>query len=155
MYSCPEYSDYKDYFYGEMAPNTGYVKVFDLHRIDDSLIMLLPDRSDPSKAAKYEDSPKLLAVFRESDKWGRFMTCATAAELNRRVEDGSIRELIRVNEALHEKNFSRVADDIISHGAKAILIAGPSSSGKTTSAHRLATQLRASGLDPEIGRAHV
>ena len=148
MYSCPEYSDYKDYFYGEMAPNTGYVKVFDLHRIDDSLVMLLPDHSDPSKASKYEDSPKLLAVFRESDKWGRFMTCATAAELNRRVEDGSIRELIRVNEALHEKNFSRVADDIISHGAKAILIAGPSSSGKTTSAHRLATQLRASGLDP-------
>ncbi len=148
LYSCPEYSDYTDYFYGEMAPDTSYVRIFALHRIDDSVVILLPDRDNPERAAAYEDSPKLLAVFRESERWGRFMGCATASELNTRVENGSIRELVRVNEALHEKNFSKIADDIICRRAKAIMLAGPSSSGKTTSANRIATQLRASGLDP-------
>ena len=148
LYSCPDYSDYVDYFYGEMTLDTSYVSIFDLHRIDDSVVLLLPDVDDCSRAAAFEDSPKLLAVFGQSDRWGRLMGCARAAELNERVADGSIRELIRVNEALHEKVFSRTADEIISCGAKAVMIAGPSSSGKTTSANRIATQLRASGLDP-------
>ena len=148
LYSCPDYSDYVDYFYGEMTLDTSYVSIFDLHRIDDSVVLLLPDVDDCSRAAAFEDSPKLLAVFGQSDRWGRLMGCARAAELNERVADGSIRELIRVNEALHEKVFSRTADEVISCGAKAVMIAGPSSSGKTTSANRIATQLRASGLDP-------
>ncbi|MBR5947957.1 MAG: nucleoside kinase [Clostridia bacterium] len=147
-YSCPEYSDYMDYYYGELAPNSGYVNVFDLHRLGDALVMLLPSREDPSKPAKYRESPSMLAVFAQTDEWGRLMTASTVNELNRRVEDGSIRELVRVNEALHEKNYSRIADEIIKKGAKAIMIAGPSSSGKTTSANRIATQLRADGLDP-------
>lgn len=149
FYDCPDYnSDYADYFYGEMAPDTGYVRVFALNRLGDSLLMLLPDRDNPEIASKYVDSPKLLAIFRESEQWGRFMHCSTASELNTRVENGSIRELVRVNEALHEKNFSRIADAIIHKDAKAVMLAGPSSSGKTTSANRIATQLRASGLDP-------
>ena len=148
FYDCPDYSDYADYFYGEMAPDTGYVRVFALSRLGDSLLMLLPDRNNPEIASTYVDSPKLLAIFRESEQWGRFMHCSTASELNTRVENGSIRELVRVNEALHEKNFSRIADAIIHKGVKAVMLAGPSSSGKTTSANRIATQLRASGLDP-------
>lgn len=148
FYDCPDYSDYADYFYGEMAPDTGYVRVFALNRLGDSLLMLLPDRNNPEIASKYVDSPKMLSIFRESEQWGRFMHCSTANELNARVENGSIRELVRVNEALHEKNFSRIADAIIHKDAKAVMLAGPSSSGKTTSANRIATQLRASGLDP-------
>ena len=110
--------------------------------------MLLPSKDDPAVPAKYENSPKLLAVFAESDRWGRLMHVANAVDHNRRVENGTIRELIRVNEALHEKTYARVADEIIARRAKAVMLAGPSSSGKTTSANRIATQLRADGLDP-------
>jgi len=147
-YSCPEYSDYMDYYYGELTPHSGYIRVFDLHRLGDALVILLPSKEDPSRPAEYEESPRMLAVFKQTDDWGRLMTASTVHELNRRVENGSIRELVRVNEALHEKNYSRIADEIIERGAKAIMIAGPSSSGKTTSANRIATQLRADGLDP-------
>lgn len=154
VYSCPEYkgcSGYMDYFYGEMAPSTGYVKVFALHRVEkDSIVLLLPDKNDPSVPAEYENSPKLLNVFAQSDRWGSLMTCATVNELNARVKNGSIRELIRVNEALHEKNYGAVADKIIEKKVKAVMLAGPSSSGKTTSAHRIATQLRALGADPVL-----
>ena len=147
-YSCPDYSDYMDYFYGEMAPSTDYVHVFELHTLPEAIVMLLPNKDDPAVPAKYENSPKLLAVFAESDRWGRLMHVANAVDLNRRVENGTVRELIRVNEALHEKTYARVADEIIARRAKAVMLAGPSSSGKTTSANRIATQLRADGLDP-------
>ena len=143
VYSCPDYSDYMDYFYGEMAPSTDYVHVFELHTLPEAIVMLLPSKDDPAVPAKYENSPKLLAVFAESDRWGRLMHVANAVDLNRRVENGTIRELIRVNEALHEKTYARVADEIIARRAKAVMLAGPSSSGKTTSANRIATQLRA------------
>ncbi len=147
-YSCPEYSSYMDYYYGELTPDSSYIKVFDIHRLEGALVLLLPSRSDPALSAKYEPSPRMLSVFEQTDEWGRLMKASTVCELNRRVEDGSIRELVRINEALHEKNYSRIADEIIKKGAKAVMIAGPSSSGKTTSANRIATQLRADGLDP-------
>ncbi len=148
VYRCPEYSDYIDYYYGETAPSTGYVSLFDLHLLDGGLVMLRPRREAPLEPIKYVPNPKMAAVFRRSDEWGRIMTCSTANELNTRVENGTVRELIRVNEALHEKMFAKTADAIIERGAKAIMLAGPSSSGKTTSANRIATQLRAEGLDP-------
>ncbi len=147
-YSCPGYSDYMDYFYGEMAPSSGYARVFGLQRLEDALVLLMPMNANPDRVSEYIESPKLLQVFSQSDAWGKLMRCSTANELNRRVEDGSIRELIRVNEALHEKIYARTADDIIERGVKAVMLAGPSSSGKTTSANRIATQLRADGMDP-------
>ena len=148
VYRCPEYSDYIDYYYGETAPSTGYVSLFDLHLLDGGLVMLRPRREAPLEPIEYVPNPKMAAVVRRSDEWGRIMTCSTANELNTRVENGTVRELIRVNEALHEKMFAKTADAIIERGAKAIMLAGPSSSGKTTSANRIATQLRAEGLDP-------
>ena len=148
VYRCPDYSDYIDYYYGETAPSTGYVALFDLHLLDGGLVMLRPRREAPLEPIEYVPNPKMAAVFRRSDEWGRIMTCSTANELNTRVENGSVRELIRVNEALHEKMFAKTADAIIERGAKAVMLAGPSSSGKTTSANRIATQLRAEGLDP-------
>ena len=148
VYRCPEFSDYIDYFYGEMAPSTGFVSVFALHYMPGALIMLLPNKADPSEPVVYNDSTKMHEVYLRSDKWGRLMTCSTANELNTRVQNGSVRELIRVNEALHEKMYAYTADKIIESGARAVLLAGPSSSGKTTSANRIATQLRAEGLDP-------
>ena len=148
VYRCPDYSDYIDYYYGETAPSTGYVGVFDVHWLEGGLMMMRPAREAPDRPAPFVPYPKMSAVFKRTNDWGKLMTCSTANELNTRVENGSVRELIRVNEALHEKMYARTADAIIERGAKAVMIAGPSSSGKTTSANRIATQLRAEGLDP-------
>ncbi|MBQ4447919.1 MAG: nucleoside kinase [Clostridia bacterium] len=148
VYRCPDYSDYIDYYYGETAPSTGYVGVFDVHWLEGGLMMMRPAREAPDRPAPFVPYPKMSAVFKRTNDWGKLMTCSTANELNTRVENGSVRELIRVNEALHEKMYARTADAIIERGARAVMIAGPSSSGKTTSANRIATQLRAEGLDP-------
>ncbi|MBA4347607.1 MAG: AAA family ATPase [Clostridiales bacterium] len=140
--------DYVDYFYGEMAPSTGYASVFDLQAQKGGLFLLRPSAQDPNKPAKHVSLPHLSDVFSESEEWGKLMHCAVVADLNDMVLNGEVRTLIRVNEALHEKRFAQLADEIVQRGARAILIAGPSSSGKTTSANRLCTQLRVHGKTP-------
>lgn len=140
--------DYVDYFYGEMAPSTGYASVFDLQAQKGGLLLLRPSAQDPNTPAKQVKLPRLSGVFAESEEWGKLMHCAVVADLNDMVLNGEVRTLIRVNEALHEKRFAQLADEIIARKARAILIAGPSSSGKTTSANRLCTQLRVHGKTP-------
>ncbi len=140
--------DYMDCFYGEMAPSTGYVAEFGLEYLWGGMILLMPDRDEPEHAVRYVKRPKLAAVFRESEEWARLLSCANVADLNGFVADGRVRELIRVNEALHEKRYASLADEIVRRGARAVLVAGPSSSGKTTSANRLYTQLRVLGKKP-------
>ncbi len=142
--------DYVDYFYGEMAPSTGYASVFDLQAQKGGLLLLRPSAENPNKPAKHVLLPRLSGVFSESEEWGKLMHCAVVADLNDMVLSGEVRTLIRVNEALHEKRFAQLADDIVARGARAILIAGPSSSGKTTSANRLCTQLRVHGKTPVL-----
>lgn len=142
--------DYVDYFYGEMAPSTGYASVFDLQALPAGLFLIRPSAENPNVPAKHVFLPRLTSVFSESEEWGRLMHCAVVADLNDMVLSGEIRNLIRVNEALHEKRFAALADEIIERGARAILIAGPSSSGKTTSANRLCTQLRVHGKSPVL-----
>lgn len=142
------YKDYYDYFYGEMAPSTGYVSVFDIKRQENSAILIKPDYADPDKVAEYAPRPKLNKRFRISDDWNELMQCSVAADLNDIIRRGEIRQLIRVNEALHEKEFARIADNVVCRDAQAAMIAGPSSSGKTTSANRLCTQLRVHGKKP-------
>jgi len=140
--------DYMEYFYGEMAPSTGYVRAIKLKPLTGALVLLLPRASDPDSISSYHHQPKLAEVFRKSDRWGELMRCDTVAELNEQVASGGIRELIRVNEALHERSYALLADQIVSRKARAVMVAGPSSSGKTTSANRLATQLRTLGQQP-------
>ena len=140
--------DYVDYFYGEMAPSTGYASVFDLQAQKGGLLLIRPSAEDPNKPAKHVSLPRLSSVFSESEEWGNLMHCGVVADLNDMVLSGEVRTLIRVNEALHEKRFAQLADEIIGRGARAVLIAGPSSSGKTTSANRLCTQLRVHGKTP-------
>ena len=140
--------DYVDYFYGEMAPSTGYASVFDLQAQKGGLLLIRPSAEDPNKPAKHVSLPRLSSVFSESEEWGNLMHCGVVADLNDMVLSGEVRTLIRVNEALHEKRFAQLADEIIGKGARAVLIAGPSSSGKTTSANRLCTQLRVHGKTP-------
>jgi uridine kinase len=111
---------------------------------------LFPDDQHPDHVGSYQHMPHFLSVFTEGERWCQLMECETAADLNGLVDSGRIRELIRVNEALHEKRYSQVADMVCQRGARAVMLAGPSSSGKTTSANRLATQLRVHGKKPVL-----
>ena len=142
------FEDYANYFYGELAPSTGYLQVWDIQQKDGGFIFIYPDNQDPDQVADYKESPHFFEVYSEGERWGYLMDCQTVADLNELTDSGRIRELIRVNEALHEKNYSRVADLVCQKGARAVMLAGPSSSGKTTSANRLSTQLRVHGKKP-------
>ena len=142
------YGDFIDYYYGELAPSTGYLQVWDILPIDGGFLFVFPDELDADKLGSYQAMPNFFAVCSEGEHWGRLMQCRNVADLNEMVLSGKIRELIRVNEALHEKRYSQVADLICHRGCKAVMLAGPSSSGKTTSANRLATQLRVHGKKP-------
>ena len=142
------YGDFADYYYGEMAPSTGYLTVWDVLPADQGFIFVYPHEENPDILAQIPSMPNFFSVYNEGERWCALMECETAADLNDLTTSGKIRELIRVNEALHEKRYSQVADQICQRGAKAVMLAGPSSSGKTTSANRLATQLRVHGKKP-------
>ena len=142
------HGDYADYFYGEMMPSTAFMQVWDVIAVPGGFMFIYPNDQDPDRVADYKESPNFFQVYTEGEEWGRLMECATVADLNHLVINGRIRELIRVNEALHEKRYSQIADMICQRGAKAVMLAGPSSSGKTTSGNRLATQLRVHGKKP-------
>lgn len=142
------YGDFSDYYYGEMMPSTGYLTVWDIVAADGGFVFVYPDDQAPDRCAKVPAMPNFFSVYTEGERWGTLMECETVADLNDLTTTGRIRELIRVNEALHEKRFSQVADLVCQRGAKAVMLAGPSSSGKTTSANRLATQLRVHGKKP-------
>lgn len=143
-----ERDGYADYFYGEMAPSTGFLRAYSIVEAPEGFIFVFPDPKDPDTVADYKEMPNLFNIYAEGKRWSQLMGCETVADLNEYVENGKIRELIRVNEALHEKRFSQIADMICDRGAKAVMLAGPSSSGKTTSANRLAIQLRVHGMSP-------
>lgn len=140
--------DYKDYFYSEMLPSTGYVTVFDVKRYHGGVLLMRPDRYDPDTITPCHVAPNLFETLCESNRWDSLMNCLSVSDLNDAVQNGTIRELARVNEALHERSFALTANEIVNRNAKIVLIAGPSSSGKTTSANRLCTQLRVQGKSP-------
>ena len=142
------YEDFSDYYYGEMMPSTAYLTVWNILPADGGFVFVYPDENDPEITAKLPSMPNFFSMFNEGERWCRLMECETVADLNDLTTTGRIRELIRVNEALHEKRYSQVADMVCQRGAKAVMLAGPSSSGKTTSANRLATQLRVHGKKP-------
>ena len=142
------YGDFADYYYGEMMPSTGYLAVWDILPADGGFVFIYPDDQNPENCAKVPSMPNFFGVFNEGERWCGLMECETVADLNDLTTTGRIRELIRVNEALHEKRYSQVADMVTQRGARAVMLAGPSSSGKTTSANRLATQLRVHGKKP-------
>ncbi len=140
--------DFADCYYGEMTPSTGYLSVWELLPAPGGFLFIFPAEDQPDIVAHYQQMPKFFSAFVEGERWCSLMHCETVADLNDLVVNGRIRELIRVNEALHERSFSQVADQVCARGAKAVMLAGPSSSGKTTSANRLAVQLRVHGKKP-------
>nr|WP_045170537.1 nucleoside kinase [Caldicellulosiruptor morganii] len=146
IYYC---GDFVDYFYGHMVPSTGYLKIFDLIRYQDGMVLLYPDKSNPYELQKFVENKKLFAVYHEYKNWGRILKVTDVGELNEVISSGQIREFIRVSEALHEKKIAYIADEISKNpDIKVVLISGPSSSGKTTFAHRLAIQLKVNGKNP-------
>lgn len=140
---------FEDYYYGYMVPDTGYIRYFDLELYQGGIMLMLPDSSDPKTVQKFEPKDKLFQVMREADVWGRKLQVPNVGALNQCISSGGMNELILVQEALMEKKIGDIAEMIASRpDKKFVMIAGPSSSGKTTFSHRLSIQLRAKGLAP-------
>lgn len=141
---------YQDYFHGYMVPSTGYLKYFRLMPWGDGLILQFPRRVEPTRLQEPRRSSTLLNVFREYGRWLRLLGVSNVSDLNAKLESDSLLRLILVSEALHEQRIADIARRIWSHDGKIrlVLIAGPSSSGKTTFSKRLAVQLLARGLRP-------
>ena len=138
----------EDYFYGEMAPSTGCVEVFDLRTCGEGILLQMPDVNNPKKPARPAKLPHLLHTYDEAARWHAILNCENAADLNDLVVNRRLREFIRVNEALQERRIQQIADQFVASGALLLLIAGPSSSGKTTFSHRMSIALRVQGLRP-------
>ena len=139
-----------EYFYGAMLPSTGRVSVFSLRYHPPGLILSMPAPADPSVPGPYVPRPKHMATFYESNYWCQVLGCRNAADLNRLIDKGELKEFIRVNEALHDKSLADIAEDILRMDARAVFLAGPSSSGKTTTANRLKVHLRVLGFKPVL-----
>lgn len=143
--------NFEDYFYGYMAQNTGYIRYFDLVRYEHGFVLMLPTRSDPKSVPAFDSSrkQKLFQVLKESSEWGEKLGVANVGALNEMISRGKANELILIQEALQEKKIGQIAEKIAEQrGKKFVMIAGPSSSGKTTFSHRLSIQLKALGMNP-------
>ena len=142
--------DYTEYFYGAMLPSTGFVRCFSLRLVFPGIVMMMPSPANPKQPAPFIHRPKNLSAFEESNRWCRLMGITNAADLNDLISRGQFREMVRVNEALHDKSIARIADSICQARKKAVFIAGPSSSGKTTFANRMRIHLKVLGFDPVL-----
>ncbi|HOK84295.1 MAG TPA: nucleoside kinase [Pseudothermotoga sp.] len=147
LYKCLAYYDY---YYGYMPPSTGYLKYFDLEKQEDGFLLILPDQHNPQEVRKPKPLPKLSSVFLEYARWLDVIGINTVADLNEIIASGerAVTDLMLLNEALHEKRVAQIAEQFANSGARLILIAGPSSSGKTTFAKRLLIQLKVFGFKP-------
>lgn len=137
-----------NYFYGYMVPSTGYLKSFVLLKYDDGMILMHPTKYSPFVPPRFVESPKIAEVFKESEQWSDIMGIGYVSNLNTLIIDDQHKELIQIAEALHEKKIASIADEITRRKKRVILIAGPSSSGKTTFANRLRIQLKVNNLHP-------
>ncbi len=146
LYYC---EDYYNYFYGVMPISTRYMKVYELLKYGDAILIRYPSKSTPNQLEKFQDNPKLVSTLNDYEQLHTILNINTLYKLNKEVEEGKIAEDVLIDEALHEKKIANIADDIVKRrNVKVILIAGPSSSGKTTFAQRLGIQLKINGLKP-------
>ncbi len=141
--------DYYDYYYGYMLPSTGYVKYFEVISYENGLMLLLPDKKEPKTLGYFEPREKLFHTLQTATDWGQKMRIDTVGDLNDQICQGNFSDLVLVQEALQERRIGEIAEDIVNRGGvKFVMIAGPSSSGKTTFSHRLSIQLRTYGMNP-------
>ena len=140
---------FEDYFYGYMVPNTGYLKYFELHAYDEGFVLQMPVKEEPRRVPKFCPQEKVFSDLKESSKWGELLEIGAVGALNENISKGKIGEIMLVQEALQEQKIAEIAKQLANRpDVKFIMIAGPSSSGKTTFSHRLSVQLRACGLHP-------
>lgn len=138
-----------NYYYGHMVPSTSYIDLFDIVKVDHGFVLVHPDITSPNELPTYVPQVKMAKAYGDRARWGKIVGMETAGDLNRIVAEGKSRELIMMCELLHEKEISKIADDITSKGTvKLVLCAGPSSSGKTTFSKRLSLQLKVNGFEP-------
>lgn len=142
--------DFCEYFYGAMVPSTGYIRTFRVKPHFPGVVLLAPSESDPDQPAPYVSRSKFLRQFAQSQQWCSILGAQNAVDVNRMIKEGRLREFIRVNEALHDRSIAGIADEITRRGARVVMIFGPSSSGKTTFANRLAVHLRVLGQKPHL-----
>ena len=146
MYFCENYYNYS---YGMLASNTGLMNLFELQRYDDGFLIKYPSSKNPTEVAKEVENKKLAFSLNEYDDLHKILKVDTVHKLNRAVDENKIKDIIMIDEALHEKKIALIADEIAKrNNVKMILIAGPSSSGKTTFAQRLGIQLKINGIKP-------
>jgi len=144
-----ELEGYFDYYYGYMLPHTGYVNLFDVISYDEGFMLLLPTKGNPTEVQPFEERRKLFDTLKDSAEWAAKMGLETVGELNDRICSATLSEMILVQEAEQERKIGEIAKDIVGRGnVKFIMIAGPSSSGKTSFSHRLSIQLRTLGKTP-------
>ncbi len=140
---------YADYYYGAMLTNTSQLKLFGLEPYYDGLLLRIPSRKDPSKLGAFVRQQKMFEIFNEHHRWQGILGMRTVGDLNTAIKDGHANALIQVSEALQEKKLGQIADQIVQQrGVKMVLIAGPSSSGKTTTCKRLSVHLAVNGIRP-------
>lgn len=140
--------NFEDYYYGYMVPSAGYIKNFKLYKYDEGFVIQLPVKENANNLEKFEPQNKLFNVLKESSKWSEMLDVSTVGALNEQISRGKISDIILVQEALQEKKIAEIASEIAKSDRKFVMIAGPSSSGKTSFSHRLAVQLRVNGLTP-------
>ena len=142
------------YFFGALAPSTGYIDRFEIHPYFKGFYISTPSRTAPDTILPAPNLKKMFSIFDGYSEWVDIMGVATVGRLNKRIEQGDTSEMIKIAEALHEKRLSRIADSIAEanreRGLRLVLISGPSSSGKTTTSKRLGVQLRVLGLHPVL-----
>ena len=141
--------NFEDYFYGAMAYDTGYVPYFDLKLYDEGFVLILPDAKAPDVLPEFRPQEKIFQVQKDSEEWGRRLEISTVGELNDQIVSQGIQKILLMQEAIQESGIARIAEQIVEAGNKKfVMIAGPSSSGKTTFSHRLSIQLAAHGMKP-------
>ena len=142
-------NEFEDYYYGYMVPDAGCLKYFSLHLYDEGFVIQMPAMEEPEKVPEFQPSPKLFQVLKESVLWGDCQDIETVGALNDMITKNDMREVVLVQEAHQERQIGEIAKKIAEKGnVKFVLIAGPSSSGKTTFSHRLSIQLRVNGMRP-------
>jgi len=140
---------YFDVDLGPMVPSTGYLNIFELKQYSTGFVLLFPKRSDPTQISEIRNQPKIFSVYRESKAWGKILEVNNVGRLNQIIQNGEVSDFIKTAEAFHERKIGLIADEINHRkDCRIILIAGPSSSGKTTFSKRLCTQLRVNGKRP-------
>ena len=144
-YTC---GDFTAVFYDPLLESSGQLKIFDLVPYEGNLMIRVPHAESPQKLLDYRNDKNLYKALRDVSRWQSYVNVRTISDLNRKLQNGEWHEFVLINEAMHEKKIAMIADEIVKKKKRIILIAGPSSSGKTTFAQRLCIQLRVNGMRP-------